>query len=118
MAGVKEPMKVHVALLLLAFFARPVFAEDESRPNEDAMFGGAPAKPSTPAATTPAPAETKLRDAFASGEVTDNPLQIGGIYYQQMIVSGQKDVNVANTPLTAPLQFDGYLDGRPSDRIR
>jgi hypothetical protein len=94
------------------------------RASEDSMFGGdavqpapAPSGKAAKAAEKP-PEEGHLRDAFASGEVTDNPLQVGGIYYQQLIVSGQNGTNVSNTPLSAPLQLDGYLDGRPNDRIR
>jgi hypothetical protein len=67
---------------------------------------------------TTAPTEGHLRDAFASGEVTDNPLQVGAIYYQQAILSGQQGVKFSKTPLSAPVQVDGYLDGRPNDRLR
>ena len=58
------------------------------------------------------------RDAFASGEVSDNPLQIGGVYYQRMTVSASRGGSAASTPLALPLQFDGFLDTRPSDRLR
>ena len=107
-----------------------------TRPDESVMFGNsAPAGPADvsppvgpeknerkqpsdipPAPhVTPAPAE---KDAFASGEVVDNPLQIGGKYYQRFLLSGQKGAGAGNAPISAPLQFDGFLDARPNDRIR
>jgi hypothetical protein len=117
---------ISVILFLLSAqaFAAGDSAPVDSRPSEDSIFGGQQAAPpvappsETGQATAPAEPAGSLRDAFASGEVTDNPLQIGGVYYQQLIVSGQSGVNLSNTPVTAPLQFDGYLDGRPNDRIR
>lgn len=108
-------------LLLLVLSSSNSTAADEPRPSEESMFGNAPqpapsAKPSTEQKTQATP--EKLRDAFATGEVTDNPLQVGGVYYQQLIISGQEGTGVKNTPVTAPMQVDAYLDGRPNDRIR
>lgn len=100
---------------LLSILTAPAFAADESempRPTEDSMFGS-----EAPPSPAPAPT-TKQRDAFASGEVVENPLQVGGILYQQLIVSKQQGVSTKNNAQSAPFQFDGYLDGRPSDRIR
>lgn len=131
---------------LLFLFAANSIAQD--RPDEGALFGGetpaATAKPeakpgvkstsratkptlapvSTPAPAVPsAPLPSELqsdtnRDAFASGEVSDNPLQIGGTYYHRMILTTQQDIPEADYPLSAPMQFDLFLDARPSDRIR
>jgi hypothetical protein len=116
---------------LLLLWSSPVLAADEApfvapRASEESMFGGDASQPQTAPSGKPdaaakpekAPEEGHLRDAFASGEVTDNPLQVGGIYYQQLIMSGENGVNASNTPVSAPLQLDGYLDGRPNDRIR
>ena len=120
---------------LLSSFA---FAQDEQptqRPSEESMFGTSEPTPSKTPSVAPSPKPVaqgleeeqktqdvepggRLSDAFASGAVTDNPLQIGGIYYQQAIVSAQDGTSLANTPITAPMQVDGYLDGRPNDRIR
>lgn len=105
--------------------------------SEDAMFGAAPesAAPPSSAPQSPAPVVPALdpaqdrdaselttanpeRDLFASGEATDNPLQIGGTYYQRLIVSGQEGKSLSSTPMTMPLQFNGYFDARPSDRLR
>jgi hypothetical protein len=82
----------------------PARAEDP-RPDENAMFG------------TPQP-KTQSKDAFASGEVSDNALTIGGIFYQRFLLSGRKGGGVSGAPISAPLQFDGFLDGRPNDRLR
>jgi len=102
--------------------------QTSERPNEGSLFGGADSK-----APSPLPAETLTgkhrdseelgsarpeRDAFASGEVKDNPLQIGGTFYQRMNMSFQQGVTTGDTPLSMPLQFDAFLDSRPSDRIR
>lgn len=119
--------------LLLGFLLSPsaplVRADETSgRVSEDALFGGAPTPtpsaspgaPSSPAGGDAKELETSnpARDAFATGEVKENALQIGGIYYQQMIVSGQKGTSVQNSPVSAPLQFDGFLDARPNEWVR
>jgi hypothetical protein len=108
------------------------FLRAESRESEDAMFGGAApvsanagAQSEPKAALTPTDADAQQlgaadpsRDAFASGENVDNPLQMGGIYYQQLIASPQAGQSEGETPISAPLQFDAFMDGRPNDRIR
>ena len=112
---------------------------DNGRPDENEMFGGPPpaasgaATTAAPRTSQPAPTPAASpksddsvkdlvpdtdRDAFATGEVVDNPLTIGGIYYQRAIVSAEQGVNAAGTPMSAPLQFDGFMDARPNDRIR
>jgi hypothetical protein len=99
-------MTRNFALLAIALLAAHARAEDSApKPDENALFGGE------------APTENK-RDAFASGEVTENPLQLGGIYYQRGIASLQSGGSLGTTPITAPLQFDAFMDGRPNDRIR
>jgi len=121
------------ALLLLALAAAPARAQD--RPSEDALFGApaappavssAPASAARPAdAGRPSPqSEGRLLesvagpDAFARGEVADNPLQIGGLYYQRYIVSKIQGQAPSHSPVSAPLQFDAFMDSRPSDRVR
>ena len=93
------------------------------------MFGGdsaaaAPTAEPTAAASPAAASDSDSRelsnanpgrDAFASGENTDNPLQIGGIYYQQLNHRGASE---GDNSLSAPTQLDIFLDGRPNDRIR
>ncbi len=97
---------MRVCFLFLLLAAASLNAED--RPSEDSIFGGA---------TNDKPkAETK--DAFATGEATDNALTVGGNYYQRLIISAQEGKTLGNTPLSLPLQFDGFLDARPSDRVR
>jgi hypothetical protein len=105
------------------------------RPDEASMFGS-PSTPTSPAPVAPpsgadrdARALTPMseagsngnaenKDAFASGAVTDDALQIGGKYYQRLIVSGQEGAGARNAPISVPLQFDGFLDARPNDRLR
>ena len=90
------------ACFALLGFLSPLLAQADERPDEGALFGSEPAKP----------------DAFASGTVVDNPLQMGGIFYQRLIVSAEKGVGTNNTPIALPLQFDGFMDARPNDRVR
>ena len=122
-----------LALLVLLTFSS--LHADNGRPDEGDMFGGSPAaeraKPDGPARQAPAAkaaagdkdaqelnASNPGRDAFASGENTDNPLQIGGIIYQQAILSPQEGQSAADAPFSLPLQVDTFLDARPNDRIR
>ena len=106
---------------------------ESSRPNEDAMFGAPPSstkkKKVEPAKPAPARGEKSRdamelenangsRDAFASGEATDNALTLGGKYYQRLTLSGQDGLKVGDSPLSLPLQFDGFMDARPNDRLR
>jgi len=105
------------------------------RPNESDLFGSGPTNTDAETATkpnlpvvSPTPGNGALpeglvvsatpHNVFDTGEVTDNPLQMGGIYYQRMIASAAQGVAAGNTPISAPLQVDGFLDGRPNDRIR
>ena len=116
-------------LVLLLALAGGAAAQD--RPNEDSMFGApdvsTAASPAAaaevPQGRNPADEARELiprvfRDAFSRGEASDNPLTIGGIYYQRWIVSKQEGQSAKQTPMSMPLQFDGYLDARPSDRVR
>ncbi|HXC63933.1 MAG TPA: hypothetical protein VNZ67_06220 [bacterium] len=113
-------------LLLLA--GPHLFAADAPRPSDEDLFGA-------PAAATPAPiqapaagaqganaaaglsSELSKPDAFSRGDSVDNPLQIGGTYYQQWNFQYQ-DGSPNSIPETAPLQLDTYLDARPNDRLR
>lgn len=70
------------------------------------MFGASPSS----AAAAP--------DAFARGEAADNPLSIGGLYYQRWITSKQQGRAPSHSPVSMPLQFDAFMDSRPSDRVR
>ncbi|PWU21790.1 MAG: hypothetical protein C5B49_02020 [Bdellovibrio sp.] len=119
----KTTLALLTTILLLPFFA--AHAQDKGasgRPDESALFGGSTRQTQSP----PPPTldekgldTTRLgHNAFSSGEVTDNPLQIGGIFYQRLIASAEQGQSADSSPLSAPLQFDLYLDSRPSDRIR
>ncbi len=101
-------------LMILAPGAIPATAES-SQPNEEEMFG-TPTAASQDAATqkTESPKQPP-QDAL---EITDNTLQVGGRYYQRLIFSGQRDVSLDEAPLSMPLQFDGFIDARPNDRLR
>ncbi len=100
-------MKIFIVILL--FFANHALAQSE-RPSEESMFGAPEKKSETK--------EKKQEDAFLSGAVKDNPLTIGGLLYQRLSGTVEQNVGASNTPISAPLQFDLYLDGRPSDQVR
>ena len=117
----------------------PPAAEGAARPSESEMFG-APAeqRPSDEAilGTTPAPATTPekapqvsadeesqrmapgIRDRFAEDAEADDPLDIGGLFYQRLSATNRQATSFSNTALTAPTLLDAYLDARPSDRLR
>ncbi|MGE0614106.1 MAG: hypothetical protein AB7P04_00575 [Bacteriovoracia bacterium] len=99
---------------------KPVQATGTASPppnSSQTSVGPATTEADPRAAELAAPAHS-FKDQFAAGTAVDNPLQIGGRYYQRLILSGQEGRGLTNAPLAAPLQFDGFLDGRPNDRLR
>lgn len=125
-------MKVAVLLLL---FASAAFAQ--SRPNEDDMFGGAPAKDAPKDATTPQvqsatqpasqPAGTDeeaarldgaTSNAFEGGRVVDDPLRIGGSFYIRAYGSIAEHTKFADNKLDVPMLINVYADARPTERLR
>ncbi len=101
-----------VILVLLPCFFRTSYADDLQ--NEDILFGGNAQPASNAEAISDAPESQNL----ASEEAPDDPLQIGGLFYQRFIVSGQEGVSMKDTPIAAPLQLDFFLDARLGDRLR
>src|SRR5258708_39381065 len=91
-------------LLALLVLAGTLGAEGA---DEAAMFGAA-------ASASP----TAQPDVFATDSSADNPLQIGGIFYQQVIASPRESISEGETPLSFPLQLDMFADARPNDRLR
>jgi len=57
-------------------------------------------------------------DDFANGSVKDDPLQIGGVVYQQWYMDESLYQSPGNSAMSMPLQVDTYLDARPNDRVR
>jgi hypothetical protein len=129
-------MKFKIGSLLILLFAAATLlkAEDVARPDENSLFGGSDSSASasttesvSPTAAKPEAADRDAmelnsantsKDEFASGETVDNPLQMGGIYYQQLIFSPTQGQSAAAASISAPLQLDTFLDARPNDRIR
>src|SRR4051812_13679932 len=105
-----------IVLLTAIFFSYSSLAQSTQRGREEDMFGGSSGAPVKSQAIPDA--VKALKDAFESGTVQDNPLQIGGVYYQRLLATGQDGVKTGDTPLSMPLQFDLYFDVRPSDRVR
>ena len=64
------------------------------------------------------PRSSSAQDAFASGATKEDPLAIGGTYYQQAVSTFDRGLTEGQQSLAMPLQFDAYLDSRPSDRVR
>ena len=87
-------------MIFLLVFA---LALAENRPNDNDIFG----------ATTPPP-----QDAFQAGTAKDNALSIGGAYYQRLLTAFPESTSISNSTLSLPLQFDGFFDARPNDRLR
>ncbi|HET6345360.1 MAG TPA: hypothetical protein VFH51_10520, partial [Myxococcota bacterium] len=106
------------------------------RPDEADLFGSGSPATAEPASADPAqgaepppsasPTDRDAaalagdagRDAFATGEAVEDPLVIGGLYYQQLIAAGRRATPVDKAPLAMPFQFDGFFDARPNDRLR
>lgn len=106
---------------------KPLFSQ--GRPDEDAMFGNTDqvipndnkGKNGNQGQNNDKQNEQqneKQKDAFLSGEVVDNPLQIGGSFYYRFIASPQYNKPATEMPISLPLQVDAYFDGRPNSRIR
>ena len=108
----------------------PPAVEGAPRPSESEMFGAPAEQPSAPAAAEPEKApegsadeesqrlSPGIRDRFADDEETEDPLDIGGLFYQRLSATNRQDTSFSNTALTAPTLVDAYLDARPSDRLR
>ncbi|MFE8596685.1 hypothetical protein [Archangium violaceum] len=109
--------------------ASPAAPADAARPDESALFGDAPE--ATPAATAPEARDTRPGDrdaqaldgpaatnAFDTAEAIEDPLKIGGRFYLRALTQGSEGVSFGNTAVSAPMLVDGYLDARPTDRLR
>lgn len=106
----------------------------EGRPSEAELFGGPDASPPPPEGAVQVQphgteSEQAQRDAerlglpaaqsaFDTGEAAANPLTVGGTLYLRTIASGNDADTFKTISLAAPNLFDGYLDARPSDRVR
>ncbi|HEX8818932.1 MAG TPA: hypothetical protein VF794_03330 [Archangium sp.] len=104
---------------------------DAPRPDEGSLFGDSPAlTPAQEAAATSVTPDTEQdRDAQALGgpaatnafeteEATEDPLKIGGRFYLRALTQGREGVSFGDTAFSAPMLVDGYLDARPTDRLR
>src|SRR5262249_14690183 len=58
------------------------------------------------------------RNAFATGESVENPLQIGGLFYLRGYASARENTSFNHTSYSVPLQVNGFMDARPNERIR
>lgn len=100
------------------------------RPSEDDIFGGASTGAEPPATTAseevregvPRQEEQGLsgavQDRFAAGDQVDDPLQIGGLFYQRLSAVNRAGAGFSRTTLSVPTLVDGYFDARPNDRLR
>ncbi|MEK7766785.1 MAG: hypothetical protein AAB368_11150, partial [bacterium] len=79
------------------------------RPSEDSLFGGTAVSATTASESAPAPKAVSA---------PDNPLTIGGQLYWRAQFSALDRGRAERWPLAAPAVVDGYLDGRPNDRVR
>jgi hypothetical protein len=123
-------------MLLVGLMAQAAVAEE--RPNEEDLFGGggetevAPAaapgdEPAVEVPSEEAPAAAgRLRERTPPPNLTEERLkdflkdylQIGGLLYFRTLTSFREDTNFNDTPFSAPLLSDFYLDARASDRLR
>jgi hypothetical protein len=95
------------------------------RPSEDAIFGREPPPASATQETRPTPTDEEsqrlapgIRDRFAGEEEVEDPLDIGGLFYQRLAGTNRQSTHLEDTTLSAPTLVDVYLDARPNDRLR
>ncbi len=105
------------------------------RPAEDELFGGGDGDDSQAGETDPTdrpeqPADSQTgrddrvlsappaKDRFATGEMRDNALDVGGQFYFRYFANAAENAQFKNVAFSSPNLLDLYLDGRPSDRIR
>ncbi len=113
-------------VLALALLAGRAAAQDRppeggtsppDRPAESDLFGAPPAgqgEPAPPGARGPGPQER----LFGRLRETENPLAIGGQLYLRAFAGAREGQAPSAWQLTAPSLVDGFLDARPSERVR
>ena len=119
--------------LLVCLASAPALAQE--RPTEDALFGAPPYEPSaadattTPASSSAPDADTRVQQPVSSArkpgegaaaplEAPDKPLQVGGMIYVRSNLAAREGASPNHYTLNGPTLIDGYLDARPSDRLR
>ncbi len=127
-------------LLVAALAAAASAGLAQDRPSEGDLFGQPPAPaqggaPKAPAGAEPPesqPGPTSAEPEDSRGEPrsgtegrlgtrlgeTDNPLQLGGQLYLRAFAFARQGQPPSDWLFTAPALVDGYLDARPSDRVR
>lgn len=121
-----------IAALCVGLAALLAWAE---QPDEATLFGSTePLAPSgatdagtlgavqAPPEATPPSAEAlpsfEVTDAFERGERKEDPLQLGGMFYERLAAAHARNAKLQDTTLSLPTLVDGYLDARPNDRVR
>ena len=97
-------------ILIYGAMCQRLFAQNENnieKPDEAAMFGNDAEN-----------IESIEKTEKDKTEKEESPLQVGGVLYYRFIASPQVDAKASETPISLPLQVDGFLDGRPNDRLR
>lgn len=87
------------ARLLALLLSAPSLAQE--RPVEEDLFGA------------PEP-----ESRFDTAEEKADPLAVGGTLYLRFFATGREGDRPGEVPLSAPALVDGYLDVRPSERVR
>lgn len=94
-----------------------------ARPSEQDLFGAAEPDAGSAAADAGADRDsaqlvTGIANRFDTQETVSDPLKIGG----SLLMTGQAFFSegrpTAETPFSAPMVLDTYLDARPNDRLR
>jgi hypothetical protein len=108
----------------------PAAAADAGAPSspDGPDAGATPQLPAGPVAPVENPTEAnrdaselsggRLQSQFDTEEVKSDPLRIGGTLYLRAGATYKDGARLADSPLSMPSLVDGYLDARPSDRVR
>lgn len=132
-------MRALLGLTLGLAWALAASAQAQDRPNEQDLFG-APSEPSaadagagvsegpTAAAGTKSTGERArdeealssgpLKSQFDTDEAKSDPLKIGGQVYMRATASYAERDRFRDVGFTTPELVDGFLDARPSERVR
>ena len=100
------------------FGGAPDAGTSPERPSEESIFGGGPPDAGGAGVETRGLDQAPSSDAFATGRVKEDPLKIGGLFYTRAFLTVQQDQPFNQSRVSLPTLVDVYLDARPTDQLR
>lgn len=100
-------------------------APDAGRVSEDELFGGGSDSPTQISLTPDGGADRDVTalmgtsvSKFDTGEIKSDPLKLGANLNMFGQILFQEGKAAAKEPVSLPMLFEAYMDGRPTDRLR